>query len=135
MKALQELDIPAGLRYAPGHEWIATGEPWRVGISDFAQDQLGDLTFVELPEIGRVVKLGEEIGTLESIKSVSSLFSPVGGKVRAVNPNLQDDPGLVNREPYGRGWLVEVVPADPEELTGLRDDKAYREYLKKESHG
>ncbi|MCD8349242.1 MAG: glycine cleavage system protein GcvH [Planctomycetaceae bacterium] len=130
MKAFDELNIPGDLKYAKDHEWIASADPHRVGISDFAQDQLGDLTYVELPEVGADIAMGGEFGSLESIKSVSTLFLPVAGKVIAVNEALQDDPGLVNRDPYGDGWLVEIAPADAGGFSGLMDADTYLQHLK-----
>lgn len=130
MKEIGELALPDGLRYAKDHEWIAPGAPHRVGISDFAQDQLGDLTYVELPEVGRDIGMGDEFGSLESIKSVSTLFLPVAGKVTAVNELLLDDPGLVNRDPYGEGWLIEIESADAAQFSALMDKETYLQHLK-----
>ncbi len=132
MKDPDEIIIPDNLKFAKDHEWIAAAKPYRVGISDFAQDQLGDLTFVELPEVGKKLEQGEEFGSLESIKSVSSLYSPVAGVVVAVNAALQDDPGLVNSDPYGEGWLIELDPAAAAELDALMDPDAYKQFLKDE---
>ena len=129
MKELHELNFPASLKYDVEHEWASTSGPYRIGVSDFAQDQLGDLTFVELPEVGSVLGKGDEFGTLESTKSVSPLFAPLGGKIVAVNEALEDDPGLVNSDPYGAGWIIEIEPADPSELSNLMDAPAYIKYL------
>ncbi len=125
MKEFEELRFPDNLKYAKDHEWISAGAPYRIGVSDFAQDQLGDITFVELPEVGRVLGVGDEFGSLESVKSVSSLYCPAAGKVTAVNQALADDPGLVNREPYAGGWLIEIEPADTKQLANLMDAKTY----------
>ena len=133
MKELDELASPADLRYAKDHEWISPVKPHRVGVSDFAQDQLGDLTFVELPAVGTVLAKGGEFGSLESIKSVSSLYSPVGGKVVAVNAELQDDPGLVNRDPYGQGWLIEIDAVAAADLATLMDAAAYKRQLEEDA--
>jgi glycine cleavage system H protein len=130
MKDFSELITPKELKYAKDHEWINPAAPHRVGISDYAQDQLGDLTYVELPEVGREVGMGDEFGSLESIKSVSTLFLPVSGKVTAVNEALRDDPGLVNRDPYGEGWLVEIAPADASQFAALMDAEVYSRHLK-----
>lgn len=130
MKDFSELVIPQELRYAKDHEWVSPAKPHRVGVSDFAQDQLGDLTYVELPAVGAAFAAGGEFGSLESIKSVSSVYLPVGGKVVAVNEALRDDPGLVNRDPYGEGWLVEIEPADAAQFAGLMPGDAYRQQLK-----
>ncbi|MDR1744137.1 MAG: glycine cleavage system protein GcvH [Planctomycetota bacterium] len=130
MKDFSELVTPATLRYAKDHEWISPAAPHRVGVSDFAQDQLGDLTYVELPDVGRVLSVGDEFGSLESIKSVSSLYAPVAGKVAAVNEKLRDDPGLVNRDPYGEGWIIEVEPADAGQFAALMTGDAYSKHVK-----
>jgi glycine cleavage system H protein len=129
MKELDELLLPENLRYAEDHEWISEKAPYRIGVSDFAQDQLGDLTFVELPEAGAVFAKGEEFGTLESTKSVSSLYIPVGGKATAINSAVQDDPGKVNEDPYGNGWLIEIEPSNPAEIGQLMDLAAYKKHL------
>lgn len=130
MKDFSELVVPEGLRYAKDHEWISPIAPHRIGISDYAQDQLGDLTYVELPEIGTEIGMGNEFGSLESIKSVSTLFMPASGRVLAVNETLRDDPGLVNRDPYGEGWLVEIEPADPAQFDALMTSDIYHKRLK-----
>lgn len=130
MKNFEELILPKELRYAKDHEWVLPTAPHRIGVSDFAQDQLGDITFAELPAVGKTVAVGEEFGSLESIKSVSSLFSPVSGTSVAVNGALEDDPGLVNREPYAGGWLVEVELANPADLDNLMDGETYQSHVK-----
>ncbi len=129
MKDFNELVFSANCKYARDHEWISTAAPYRVGVSDFAQDQLGDLTYVELPEVGSEIAAGGEFGSLESIKSVSSLYLPVAGKIVAVNEALRDDPGLVNRDPFGEGWIVEIAPADAGTLAALMDAEAYRKHV------
>ena len=120
--------------YSKDHEWITLSAPHRVGISDFAQEQLGDLTFAELPAVGDKLKQGAEFGTLESIKAVSPLFSPVDGTVVAVNSELGDDPALTNIDPYGKGWLLEIALDDPGQLDGLMDAKGYADFLASEGH-
>ncbi|MDR1611531.1 MAG: glycine cleavage system protein GcvH [Planctomycetota bacterium] len=129
MKELDELLLPENLRYAEDHEWISETAPFRIGISDFAQDQLGDLTFVELPEVGAVFAKGDEFGALESTKSVSPLYIPVDGKVTAINAAVRDDPGKVNEDPYGDGWLIEIEPSDPAEIGKMMDRAAYKKRL------
>lgn len=129
MKDFSELAVPDNLRYAKDHEWAAPDAPHRVGVSDFAQDQLGDLTYVELPEPGTSVDMGNEFGSLESVKSVSTLFMPVDARILAVNEALRDDPGLVNRDPYGEGWLVEIEPRDPSQFDAMMTADVYRRRL------
>ncbi len=130
MKDFSELVIPPQFRYAADHEWVSPTAPHRVGVSDFAQDQLGDLTYAELPEVGKVLSAGDEFGSLESIKSVSSLYAPVAGKVVAINEKLSDDPGLVNRDPYGDGWIIEIEPSDAGQFAALMDSAAYSTHIK-----
>jgi len=125
-------DIPADLRYTAEHEWVRrTGEDTvRVGITDFAQSSLGDVVFVQLPAVGNQVSAGDSFGEVESTKSVSDLYAPVTATVAAVNPELVGDPGLVNSDPYGGGWLLELR-ADSEDLdrewAALLDADAYRQ--------
>lgn len=134
MKELNELILPDELAYSKEHEWAQkSGEVIRVGISDFAQDQLGDIVFVELPEEGASFDQDEEFGTLESVKAVSEIYMPVGGTITAVNSQLEEKPELVNQDPYGQGWLVEVTPSDPGQLDALMDKNEYFEMLKGES--
>lgn len=130
MKDFSELNLPTQFKYAKDHEWVSPTAPYRIGISDFAQDQLGDLTYVELPEVGKALGKGDEFGSLESIKSVSTLYMPIGGKILAVNENLNDDPGLINRDPYGDGWIIEVEPADPDHFNALLTGDAYGAFVK-----
>jgi len=131
MKSINELNLPDDVRYTKDHEWARPiADRFRVGISDFAQDQLGDIVFVELPEKGAVYKAGDEFGTVESVKAVSELYMPMAGEVVAVNAGLADAPENVNSEPYGAGWMLEIAPADPGEYNGLMDRAAYLEMLK-----
>lgn len=122
-------DVPDGNRYRESHEWISTEQPHRVGITDFAQDELGDVVFVELPEAGDAVDAGEEFGVVESIKAVSDLYAPVSGEVTAVNEALFDRPELVNEDPFGDGWMLEVEPSDESELDALLSPEEYREQI------
>lgn len=133
MKLLNELNLPEKVKYDTDHEWVCKNAPFRIGISDFAQDQLGDLTFVELPLLGAELHKGEEFGTLESTKSVSPLLAPVSGHVKAINESLSEDPGLVNRDPYGEGWILEMELSDPAELDELMDTTAYKRHLQENS--
>ena len=118
--------IPDDLRYTAEHEWVrASGDTVRVGITHYAQDSLGDVVFVELPEPGTAVTAGQAVGEIESTKSVSDVYSPVAGTVTARNEALGDSPDLINREPYGEGWMLEIEVSDPAELDGLLDAAAY----------
>ena len=131
MKELNELNFPDDLRYAKSHEWARTeGDKIKVGISDYAQDQLGDIVFVELPEVGDTLGQGEEFGTVESVKAVSELYMPVAGEVVAINDTLEDAPEKVNSTPYGDGWMLEVKADNPAEMNDLMDNNAYVETLK-----
>ncbi len=129
MKELNEIVVPETARYTEDHEWVSTVAPFRVGISDFAQDQLGDIVFVEFPDVGATFSKGDECGTLESTKSVSPLMMPVDCKVIAVNEAINDDPSLVNSDPYGEGWIVEVELTNPDQLNDLADAAAYKKIL------
>jgi glycine cleavage system H protein len=132
MKEINELSLPDDVHYSDDHEWArrVEGGRVRVGISDYAQDQLGDIVFVEVPEVGATFARGEECGTLESVKAVAQVLIPVGGEVTAVNGALEESPQLVNHAPYHDGWIVEVIPSDPSEWDGLMTRDAYLEMLK-----
>jgi glycine cleavage system H protein len=123
------LVIPDDLRYTAEHEWVAGdgSGPVRVGITHFAQDALGDIVYVQLPEVGAAVEAGESFGEVESTKSVSEIYAPVGGTVVARNDQLVDTPEIINTDPYGAGWLVEIAPSDPAAVAGLLTAEAYRE--------
>ncbi len=130
MKEINELNLPEDVRYTDDHEWAkVSGDVVRVGISDYAQDQLGDIVFVELPDVGETFEAGDEFGTLESVKAVSELYIPVSGEVTAVNTELEDTPELLNQDPYS-GWIIEVRPDNSTELESLLDRAAYLEILK-----
>ncbi len=119
--------IPDDLRYSSEHEWIRVdGVRARVGITDFAQDSLGDVVFVQLPDVGTNVVAGASVGEIESTKSVSDVYTPAGGAVVGVNEALAEQPELVNQDPYGAGWMFEIELVDPAELDGLLDAAAYR---------
>ncbi|CQR53707.1 MULTISPECIES: glycine cleavage system protein GcvH [Haloferax] len=121
-------EIPDDRKYLESHEWTTTeGDAVKIGISDFAQDELGDVVFVELPAEGDVLVAGEEFGVVESIKAVSDLYAPVSGTVTAVNEELFDAPELLNDDPYGDGWMLEVEPADESEFDDLLSPEEYRE--------
>jgi glycine cleavage system H protein len=129
-------EVKSNLLYSKDHEWaeISNSRTVRIGITDFAQSQLGDIVFVELPELGSIVKVGESMGTIESVKTVSDLFSPVSGTVTKVNEILLDQPELVNSEPYGAGWMVEVEMEENnnDEPAQLLNDEQYQSYLDQE---
>ncbi|TDW22996.1 glycine cleavage system protein GcvH [Kribbella kalugense] len=122
---------PEDLKYTAEHEWLKAGDdgPVRVGITDFAQDQLGDIVYVQLPEVGSTVRAGDACGELESTKSVSDLFAPVNGTVTAVNEALADQPDLVNSDPYGEGWLLDIDVEDAAEVAALMDADTYQGQL------
>jgi len=131
MKEISELNLPEDVRYTPEHEWARPEEEhFAVGISDFAQDQLGDIVFVELPQVGDSFAKGEEFGTVESVKAVSELYMPLGGEVVALNGALEDSPELVNSEPYTAGWMIRIKSSDAAEADGLLSRTAYLELLK-----
>jgi glycine cleavage system H protein len=125
---------PDDLRYTKDHEWIRVeGDRGRVGITEYAQEQLGDVVFLELPEVGRKLQAGEVFGTVESVKAVSELFSPVAGEVLEVNAELVKKPELVNSDPHGAAWMVVVRLADPKAAGALMDAKGYQAFVESES--
>jgi glycine cleavage system H protein len=124
---MSETNVPEDLRYTAEHEWVRiTGERAIVGISDYAQDQLGDVVFVSLPQVGAEVRAGDAIAEIESTKSVSDIYAPVTGTVRAVNDALADAPELVNQDPYGAGWIYELTVSEPGAFDELLDAAEYR---------
>lgn len=133
MKEINDLILPDDVLYAEDHEWARLeGEKVRVGINDYAQDQLGDVVFVELPEVGDAFEKDEVFGTVESVKAVSELYMPVGGEISAVNTDLEESPELINSDPYDDGWMIEIIPSDPDEWETLMTRDAYIEMLKVE---
>jgi glycine cleavage system H protein len=125
---------PSDRRYSRDHEWVKVeGGQGTVGISDFAQKQLGDVVFLELPEVGRKLKAHERFGTVESVKAVSELFCPVAGQVVEANAGLADKPETVNADPYGGGWMIRLKLDDPGEASGLMDAAQYSEFVAKEA--
>lgn len=123
-------DYPSELKYSKDHEWARTeGNEVTIGISAFAVESLGDVVFVDLPEVGTEVKAGEPFGAVESTKAMSELFSPVTGKVTAVNGDLADAPESVNEEPYGKGWMIRVELTNPAELDAMLDSKGYADFV------
>lgn len=129
--------IPAELRYLPSHEWVRLeedGETVTVGITHHAQDLLGDVVFVELPELESTIAAGDEAGVVESVKAASDIFSPIGGTVIAINEALEDAPELVNSEPYDDGWFFKLKVSDVDELASLLTAEAYTELCESEEH-
>ncbi|EMA01405.1 glycine cleavage system H protein [Haloarcula vallismortis] len=123
-------DVPDDLRYLESHEWVrVAGDTAAVGITAFAQDELGDVVFVELPEEGAELAAGEDFGVVESIKAVSDVYAPVSGTVTAVNDRLRDEPELLNEDPFGDGWMLEVEVADESEVDDLLSPDAYRDQI------
>jgi len=124
------MSVPSELRYSREHEWVRVdGDVARIGITDFAQESLGDVVFVQLPDVGLDVIAGASASEIESTKSVSDVFVPLTGVVRAVNEALVGAPELVNQDPYGEGWILEIALSDPTELDSLLDAAAYREII------
>lgn len=123
--------VPDDLRYTAEHEWVKPGIDGvvSVGITDYAQGELGDVVFLNLPKPGDKVTAGQPFGTIEAVKAVSELFSPVTGEVAEVNGALEADPGAVNRDPYGNGWMVRLRPANPNELDALLTPSAYQSHI------
>ncbi|HKD97292.1 MAG TPA: glycine cleavage system protein GcvH [Micromonosporaceae bacterium] len=120
--------IPDDLHYTSDHEWVTSGTASvKVGITHYAQDALGDIVYVQLPDPGTAVEAGQSFGEVESTKSVSEIYAPLTGTVVARNDQLTDSPELINSDPYGAGWLVEIEPDDPAEIDGLLDADGYRE--------
>jgi glycine cleavage system H protein len=128
-------NIPDDLRYTNEHEWAKReDDKVRVGITAYAQEQLGDVVFVELPKVGARVSQRQSFGVVESVKAVSDLFAPISGEVTAVNPDLTKSPELVNQDPYGRGWMIVITPADGGEWDHLLTAKQYEAFLAEGGH-
>jgi glycine cleavage system H protein len=125
------MNVPEGLHYSSDHEWVGGGESGRVriGITDYAQDSLGDVVFVQLPTLGDTVASGATLGEVESTKSVSDIYAPVGGTVVAINDALNESPQLLNEDPFGEGWICEIEVNDAADLGGLLDAAAYTELI------
>jgi glycine cleavage system H protein len=121
------MQIPTDLRYSSDHEWAkASGDVVRIGITDYAQDALGDVVFVDLPKLGSALKVGEALGEVESTKSVSEIYAPVAGTVSAVNDALANAPESVNADPYGAGWICEITTASSSDFDALLDAQGYQ---------
>ncbi len=124
------MSIPGELKYTKDHEWTKTeGDIVVVGITDYAQGELGDVVFVELPEVGDKVSIGDSFGTIEAVKAVADLFSPVSGEIVEINGALEDEPETVNKDPYGEGWMVKIKISDASELKDLMDADAYAKHI------
>lgn len=127
------LSIPKDFRYSKEHEWAKVeGDKVRVGITDFAQSELGDIVFVELPEVGAAVNTGEPFGSVESVKTVSELYAPISGKVVEINSDLEDSPELVNESAYEKAWMIVIEPSDASELEQLMTAEQYEEMIKED---
>ena len=125
---------PEDSRYAKSHEYIhVEGDTGTIGITEYAQKELGDVVFVELPQVGTQLEAGDELGSIESVKAVSELFSPVGGEVVEINERLADKPELVNTDPYGDGWMIRIKLSDATEVDELMNAEEYEEYVETES--
>lgn len=127
------MNVPEELRYTSEHEWTRLeGDVAIIGITDYAQDQLGDIVFVELPETGTPVRSMEVFGTVEAVKTVSDLYSPMSGEIIAVNGELEDHPEYVNTDPYGKGWMIKIRVSHPDEWDGLLDAAGYQTLIGEE---
>ena len=129
-------NIPVDLKYTQSHEWVRRESDGTVtvGITDHAQDLLGDMVFVELPEVGRTVKAGQECAVVESVKAASDVYSPVAGEVVAINEGLSDSPEIVNKDPYGEGWMMRIRPNDAGDVDALLDADVYQAQVEAEAH-
>ena len=124
------MNFPTNVKYTNEHEWIRLeGEEAYVGITDYAQTQLGDIVFVDVPTEGETLEKGETFGSIEVVKTVSDLFLPVGGEILEVNPVLEENPELVNKDPYGEGWIIRIKPTDVSEAEELLDAEAYKKLI------
>lgn len=131
MKEINDLKLPEDVKYSKDHEWAkAEGDIVTIGINDYAQDQLGEIVFVEMPAVGDSFSVEEEFGSVESVKAVSEMYMPVSGEIVAVNENLEDSPELVNEDCYQGGWIIKVKLSDSSEMDALMDKSAYLEMLK-----
>lgn len=129
------MNIPSDLKYTKSDEWVRVeGGTATAGLSDYAQTQLSDIVFVELPSVGTTLKQGESFASVESVKAASDVYLPVGGEITAVNETLTDSPELVNQDPYGKAWMVKFKVADASELDGLMDAGAYEKYCEERAH-
>jgi len=127
------MKVPEELKYTEEHEWVKVeGEIGIVGITDFAQNELSDIVYVELPEVGKNIKKGEVIATVEAVKTVADVYSPISGEIVEVNEKLKDEPSIINNDPYGEGWIAKIKMEKPEEVNGLLDHTAYKKLVEEE---
>jgi glycine cleavage system H protein len=127
------MEFPEELQYTEEHEWVLVeGDIVTVGISDFAQDALGDVVFVELPQVGTMLEAGKPFGVVESVKAVSDIYAPVSGEVVEINEELPDAPEVINTSPYEDGWMIKIKVADPAEIKDLLDAEAYQQFVNEE---
>lgn len=125
------MNIPKELRYTKTHEWVRQSEgKLVVGISDYAQHEISDVVFVELPQIGRRVEMGKPVAIVESVKAAFDIYAPVSGEVRAINTMLESDPAIVNADPYGKGWFFELAPASPKDVDSLMTAEQYEQMIR-----
>jgi glycine cleavage system H protein len=130
LKLEETMNIPENLKYTKDHEWARIeGDMATVGITDFAQSELGDIVYVELPEVGSQTVQNESFGTIEAVKAVSDLFAPLSGEVVEVNEALADQPELINKDPYGEGWIIKIKLSNPEEVNNLLTKEQYEELI------
>ncbi len=129
------MDAPEGLLFSKEHEWVRVGDDGHatIGITDHAQSELGDVVYVELPEVGASFRSGDPIGSLESVKAVSEVYTPLSGDVTEVNRALEDSPDSINEDPYGEGWIFRIKPRDKSELEALMSAQAYNDFVKTEA--
>jgi glycine cleavage system H protein len=128
-------NFPTDLKYTKTHEWLRLeGDVATIGITDFAQGELSDIVYVEITAVGKTIKREEPLGTIEAVKAVSDLYSPVSGQIIEANGSLKDSPANVNKDPYGEGWMAKVKVSDPSELKSLLDSVAYAELARKSAH-
>ncbi|MCF8076610.1 MAG: glycine cleavage system protein GcvH [Desulfotignum sp.] len=131
MKDINELNLPEDVKYTKDHEWAKVdGDTVTIGINDYAQDQLGEIVFVEMPAVGDSFSAEDEFGSVESVKAVSEMYMPIAGEIVAINEDLEDAPENVNEDCYQSGWIIKVKPSDPSEMDALMDKAAYLEMLK-----
>jgi len=124
------MNVPENLFYTKDHEWLKVeGQFGFVGVTDFAQGELGDVVFIEIETMGETLKKEEVFGTIEAVKTVSDMFMPVGGEILEVNPSLEETPDVVNKDPYGKGWMIKIKISDPAEVKGLLSAESYKALL------